>query len=314
MLRLAGAERRGQDHHRGDHGGGHAGDVGRGSGTTVAPAGQQIPRRGRHSVPEYSAAGLHHRRRNPGDVPGSLYDRQSRPGPDHRGVLAGRPARPGQSQAVRRPATASACSASHWSTGRASCSSTSLPPGSIHRHGAISGTWSEDSRRHGTTIILTTHYMEEAQFLCDEIAIMDAGKIITQGIPTMHLLQRALTRTSSSNCRSRFHRRSETHRAPDVLETQGVIEIETNDVNQRIRLRELARPTCSDLNRHEDPATQPRGPVSRPDRSLAASLRRFTGVIKTHVVTHLRHLPRAQSGIRARSRFDELEPVSCRSR
>ena len=34
-----------------------------------------------------------------------------------------------------------------------------------------------------TTVILTTHYMDEAHVLCDEIAIMDAGKIITQGAP-----------------------------------------------------------------------------------------------------------------------------------
>ncbi len=33
------------------------------------------------------------------------------------------------------------------------------------------------------TIILTTHYMEEAQLLCDEIAIMDRGRIIAQGAP-----------------------------------------------------------------------------------------------------------------------------------
>jgi len=33
------------------------------------------------------------------------------------------------------------------------------------------------------TIILTTHYMEEAELLCDEIAIMDRGRIIAQGTP-----------------------------------------------------------------------------------------------------------------------------------
>jgi len=33
------------------------------------------------------------------------------------------------------------------------------------------------------TIILTTHYMEEASFLCDEIIIMDKGNIIAQGTP-----------------------------------------------------------------------------------------------------------------------------------
>ncbi|MDH3621331.1 MAG: ABC transporter ATP-binding protein [Gammaproteobacteria bacterium] len=38
-------------------------------------------------------------------------------------------------------------------------------------------------RAGGATIVLTTHYMDEAQVLCDEIAIMDEGRIITQGAP-----------------------------------------------------------------------------------------------------------------------------------
>lgn len=41
----------------------------------------------------------------------------------------------------------------------------------------------ENVKAQGKTIILTTHYMEEAQHLCDEVAIMDQGKIITQGSP-----------------------------------------------------------------------------------------------------------------------------------
>jgi ABC-2 type transport system ATP-binding protein len=32
-----------------------------------------------------------------------------------------------------------------------------------------------------TSLILTTHYMEEAEFLCDRIIIMDHGKILTEG-------------------------------------------------------------------------------------------------------------------------------------
>lgn len=35
----------------------------------------------------------------------------------------------------------------------------------------------------GTTIILTTHYLDEAEFLCDQVAIMDKGKILIQGTP-----------------------------------------------------------------------------------------------------------------------------------
>ena len=38
-------------------------------------------------------------------------------------------------------------------------------------------------RSEGKTLILTTHYMEEAQRLCDRLAIMDQGKIIVQGSP-----------------------------------------------------------------------------------------------------------------------------------
>jgi ABC-2 type transport system ATP-binding protein len=45
-------------------------------------------------------------------------------------------------------------------------------------------------REEGTTIVLTTHYMDEAQVLCDEIAIMDEGKIVTQGAPGNLLFDR----------------------------------------------------------------------------------------------------------------------------
>lgn len=38
-------------------------------------------------------------------------------------------------------------------------------------------------KAEGKTVLLTTHYMDEAYMLCDEIAIMDHGKIITQGTP-----------------------------------------------------------------------------------------------------------------------------------
>ncbi len=38
-------------------------------------------------------------------------------------------------------------------------------------------------RQEGTTIFLTTHYMEEADALCDRIAIMDDGRIVAEGTP-----------------------------------------------------------------------------------------------------------------------------------
>jgi ABC-2 type transport system ATP-binding protein len=40
------------------------------------------------------------------------------------------------------------------------------------------------------TIILTTHYMEEAELLCDEIIILDRGRIVAQGAPRRLLRER----------------------------------------------------------------------------------------------------------------------------
>lgn len=39
-------------------------------------------------------------------------------------------------------------------------------------------------REFGVTVLLTTHYIEEADALCDRVAIIDQGKIIAEGSPT----------------------------------------------------------------------------------------------------------------------------------
>ncbi len=41
----------------------------------------------------------------------------------------------------------------------------------------------EQIRDEGITIVLTTHYMDEAELLCDRLAIMDNGKVITIDTP-----------------------------------------------------------------------------------------------------------------------------------
>ncbi len=41
----------------------------------------------------------------------------------------------------------------------------------------------EGFRRDGGTVLLTTHYMEEAEALCDRVAIIDRGKVIAIGTP-----------------------------------------------------------------------------------------------------------------------------------
>jgi lipooligosaccharide transport system ATP-binding protein len=41
----------------------------------------------------------------------------------------------------------------------------------------------ENLKKQGITILLTTHYMDEAEHLCDNLVIMDRGKILAQGSP-----------------------------------------------------------------------------------------------------------------------------------
>ena len=38
-------------------------------------------------------------------------------------------------------------------------------------------------RERGTTVIITTHYMDEAEYLCDRVAIIDSGKIVALDNP-----------------------------------------------------------------------------------------------------------------------------------
>jgi ABC-2 type transport system ATP-binding protein len=88
----------------------------------------------------------------------------------------------------------------------------------------------QDIKAAGKTIILTTHYMEEAQFLCDEIAIMDYGKIIVQGSPDA-LIRKHSRGTTVVMPRDRFP--SQKDGFPLTVRTvKDNVEIKTDDVNQ----------------------------------------------------------------------------------
>ena len=45
-------------------------------------------------------------------------------------------------------------------------------------------------KRRGRTVVLTTHYMDEAEKLCDRIAVVDHGKVIARGTPRELILSR----------------------------------------------------------------------------------------------------------------------------
>jgi ABC-2 type transport system ATP-binding protein len=94
-----------------------------------------------------------------------------------------------------------------------------------------------------STILLTTHYMDEAQVLCDEIAIMDAGRIISQGSPDALLKKQydgLIIELPISDLTDNLSGIEHT-----VLENLGIIEVVTTDVSKS--LQQLT-PHVSNLN------------------------------------------------------------------
>ncbi len=88
-------------------------------------------------------------------------------------------------------------------------------------------------KAEGKTIILTTHYMEEAQFLCDEVAIMDYGKIIARGTP--HELIRQYSRGTTVVIPKKRFGPPENEFPFPFRKVKGTIEIKTDDVNQCLK-------------------------------------------------------------------------------
>ena len=99
-----------------------------------------------------------------------------------------------------------------------------------------------DIKEQGKTIVLTTHYMDEAQQLCDEIAIIDHGKVIIQGKPDVLLTSHfsdVVLRLPEKDFLIDGSQLEE-----PLLRRQGVVEITTKNVDATIQsLLKLGVPT-----------------------------------------------------------------------
>ncbi len=62
--------------------------------------------------------------------------------------------------------------------------------------------WSRirELRASGTTVLITTHYMDEAQRLCDQVAIISAGKVIAAGAPVQLITSRLAPEAVELDC------------------------------------------------------------------------------------------------------------------
>jgi ABC-2 type transport system ATP-binding protein len=91
----------------------------------------------------------------------------------------------------------------------------------------------ERVKARDTTIVLTTHYMEEAYELCDRIAIMDHGRIIAEGQPDQllkHHYDDVILQLPQADFPSDL-----SGLAHKVLPKQELVEIATPDVSEAIR-------------------------------------------------------------------------------
>ncbi|HTW81336.1 MAG TPA: ABC transporter ATP-binding protein [Terracidiphilus sp.] len=79
----------------------------------------------------------------------------------------------------------------------------------------------DNLKQSGRTIILTTHYMEEAERLCDRVAIMDHGKVIALGTP------KELIATVGGEEIVEFAAGSTTHQSPEALHAAVVEALKT---------------------------------------------------------------------------------------
>ncbi|OYY75220.1 MAG: hypothetical protein B7Y40_02055 [Gammaproteobacteria bacterium 28-57-27] len=112
--------------------------------------------------------------------------------------------------------------------------------------------WSrlEELKAQGTTLLLTTHYMDEAERLCDELVVMDHGRVLDQGSPQALIARHV----EPWVIEIRFAAHLETHFAP--LSALGKLERHGSSLFLYTHERKLALPQIERLA-----AVQPTPPV-----------------------------------------------------
>jgi ABC-2 type transport system ATP-binding protein len=100
--------------------------------------------------------------------------------------------------------------------------------------------WDEVRRMHdrGTTVFLTTHYLDEADALCDRVAIIDYGKIVADGSPAE--LKRAIAGDVVT-----FTIAGEQDRALELVKDQAFVRearLENGSIQLHVDRGELAMP------------------------------------------------------------------------
>ncbi|MCC6792154.1 MAG: ABC transporter ATP-binding protein [Thermomicrobiales bacterium] len=95
----------------------------------------------------------------------------------------------------------------------------------------------QDVRAAGTTVVLTTHYMEEADVLCDRVAIMDRGKVIACDTPASLVRQLGAKATVTAKIEDGTLSEVDLTAIPAVTSVVGFdghLELQTSNVQQSL--------------------------------------------------------------------------------
>ena len=107
----------------------------------------------------------------------------------------------------------------------------------------------------GRTILLTTHYMDEAERLCDRVAIMDHGKIIAQGTPRELIASIGVEHVVEFSAGGA----SKTLAVSALSEIEGVRDVQSENGSVQLQVTELHRAVpalLAELDRQGLPLTE----------------------------------------------------------
>ena len=90
----------------------------------------------------------------------------------------------------------------------------------------------DNIKKQGKTVILTTHYMDEAESLCDDLVIIDHGEIIARGSPRQLLQEHLPHRPISLDANDDF---DVSAISGDVTRSPGMLTIETLSVERTLQ-------------------------------------------------------------------------------
>ncbi|HEV8039899.1 MAG TPA: ABC transporter ATP-binding protein, partial [Bryobacteraceae bacterium] len=113
----------------------------------------------------------------------------------------------------------------------------------------------EEFKLAGRTILLTTHYMDEAERLCDRVAIMDHGKIIALGTPRELIASIGVEHVVEFSAGAA----SKTLAISALREIEGVREVTVENGSVQLQVTELHRAVpalLAELNRQGLPLTE----------------------------------------------------------